>query len=100
MSIVCQIQYTIDPHKIVQFAQYAHNWSAIIPHCGGRLIGYFLPHEGINNMAYALIGFDSLAEYEVYRARLKKDGAGAANLAFAQDEKFILAEVRNFLQPV
>ena len=35
-----------------------------IPKCGGDLIGYFMPHEGTNNIAIALISFDSLAAYE------------------------------------
>ena len=42
----------------------------MIPACGGDLMGYFLPHEGSNDIAHAMIGFDSLAAYEAYRARL------------------------------
>ena len=49
------------------------NWGRIIPRCGGNLVGYYLPHEGTNDVAWGLIGFDSLAAYEVYRTRLKAD---------------------------
>ena len=59
-----------------------------------------MPHEGTNNIAFALISFDSLAAYEAYRARLRADAAGRANFAFADEQKFILAEERTFLRKV
>jgi hypothetical protein len=68
--------------------------------CGGELVGYFLPHEGTNNIALALISFASLAAYEAYRARLLDDPEGAANFRFAHDRRFILSEERTFLRPV
>ena len=49
------------------FRKYAENWGRIIPRCGGHLVGYFLPHEGTNDVAWGLIAFDSLAAYEAYR---------------------------------
>ena len=100
MRIVCFIRYEIDPFKRAAFAEYAKNWLTIIPENGGDLIGYFLPHEGTNNVALALVSFESLAAYEAYRARLKTDKEGAANFAFAQAERFILSEERTFLTPV
>jgi len=98
MTVTCCIRYTIDPFKRDAFAEYARRWGEIIPRCGGDLLGYFLPHEGTNTIALALIGFASLADYEAYRARLKADPEGAANFAFAQKERFILSEERTFLQ--
>jgi hypothetical protein len=59
-----------------------------------------MPHEGTNDIAYALISFDSLAAYETYRARLLDDDAGIANFRFAQDERFIASERRSFLRQV
>jgi hypothetical protein len=47
-----------------------------------------------------MLSFDSLAAHEAYRARVKADPAGAANLRFAQAERFILRERRTFLRPV
>ena len=58
-----------------------------------------MPHEGTNNIAHALISFDSLAAYEAYRARLRADPAGAANFEFAERERFILSEERTWLRP-
>jgi hypothetical protein len=100
MTVTCCIRYVIDPFQRDAFEAYARNWLAIIPACGGDLIGYFLPHEGTNNVALALISFDSLAAYEAYRTRLKIDAAGAANFAMAQQMRFILSEERTFLTPV
>ena len=100
MTVTCCIRYVLDPYQRDAFEAYAKNWLTIIPACGGGLIGYFLPHEGTDNIALALISFESLAAYEVYRARLKADDKGAANFRFAQDRKFILSEQRSFLRPV
>jgi NIPSNAP len=100
VSVVCQIRYQIDPFQRAAFAQYAANWTPIIARCGGTLIGYFLPHEGTNDVAWALIRFESLAAYEVYRVMLKDDPQGRANFEFAQERRLILREERTFLQPV
>ena len=100
MKVTCCIRYTLDPSKRDAFEAYAKNWLAIIPACGGELHGYWMPHEGTDNIALALISFPSLAAYEQYRARLKTDEKGAANFRFAQAEKFIVSEERTFLRPV
>ncbi len=100
MPVTCCIRYVIDPFQRDAFEAYARNWLTIIPACGGDLLGYFLPHEGTNNVALAMIGFDSLAAYEAYRARLKADPAGAANFRTAQEKRFILSEERTWLEPV
>ena len=98
--IACFIRYEIDPFQREAFAAYAQNWGRIIPRCGGELFGYFLPHEGTNNVAYAVIGFESLAAYEAYRARLRGDAEGKANFAFARERRFIRREERSFLAAV
>jgi hypothetical protein len=100
MAVTCCIRYVIDPFQRDAFAAYAQRWTTIIPRCGGDLVGYYLPHEGTNNIAIALISFDSLAAYEAYRAQLKTDAEGMANFQFAQERRFILSEERTFLQPV
>jgi NIPSNAP len=100
MTITCFIRYEIDPFQREAFKQYSENWGRIIPGCGGHLVGYFLPHEGTNNVAWGLIAFESLAAYEVYRMRLKADAGGRENFAFAQAKKFILREERTFVEVV
>ncbi|MHB0773592.1 NIPSNAP family protein [Bradyrhizobium sp. 5.13L] len=100
MSVTVFIRYQLDPFKRPQFEEYSKRWLTIIPRCGGELIGYFMPHEGTNNIAFALISFESLAAYESYRKRLRVDLDGTANFNFAEAEKFILAEERTFLRKV
>jgi hypothetical protein len=98
--ITCIIRYQIDPFQREAFRTYAENWGRIIPRCGGHLIGYFVPHEGTNDVALGLIAFDSLAAYETYRARLRSDPEGMASFAMAQEKRLILREERNFVQVV
>ncbi len=100
MAITVFIRYQLDPFKRGQFEDYAKSWRTIIPRCGGDLVGYWMPHEGTNNIAYALISFASLAAYEAYRARLRADEAGQQNFRFAEEQRFILAEERSFLRMV
>jgi hypothetical protein len=100
MTITCFIRYEIDPFQRDAFKEYSENWARIIPKCGGHLLGYFLPHEGTNNVAWGLIAFDSLASYESYRARLKSDPDGQTNFEMAKSRKFIFKEERTFLEVV
>ncbi|WP_027079699.1 NIPSNAP family protein [Luteimonas mephitis] len=100
MRIACFIEYRIDPFQRDAFATYAANWGSIIPRCGGDLVGYFLPHEGRNDVAWGVVAFDSLADYEAYRTRLKSDPAGRDNLRFAREQRFILREQRSWLEIV
>ncbi|MDQ1833554.1 NIPSNAP family protein [Massilia scottii] len=100
MTIACFIRYEIDPFQRDAFREYAENWGRIIPRCGGNLIGYFLPLEGTNYEAWGLVGFDSLAAYEAYRARLRLDPESLANFAMAQEKRFILREERTFTEVV
>lgn len=98
--ITCIIRYQIDPFQRDVFKTYAENWGRIIPRCGGQLVGYFMPHEGTNDIAWGLIAFDSLAAYETYRARLRSDSEALANFALAESKRIILREERNFVQVV
>jgi hypothetical protein len=100
MSVTCFIRYEIDPFQRDAFEEYAKNWGRIIPRCGGRLVGYFMPHEGTNNIAWGVIAFESLAAYESYRARLKADPEGRENFGMAQSKRLILREERSFLTAV
>jgi hypothetical protein len=98
MTITCFIRYQIDPFQLDAFKTYAENWGRIIPRCGGTLIGYFLPHEGTNDVAWGLIAFESFASYENYRARLRSDPEARENFAMAQSKRFILREERTFVK--
>src|SRR4029077_7604604 len=100
MIVTCVIRYQLDPFQLDSFSEYARKWGRIIPECGGHLIGYFMPHEGTNDVGWALVAFDSLAAYEVYRSRLKTHPGARENFAFAQTKRFILREERCFVEVV
>ncbi|HEY7791921.1 MAG TPA: NIPSNAP family protein [Vicinamibacterales bacterium] len=100
MKLVCVIRYEIDPFQREAFEEYARNWGRIIPRCGGDLLGYFLPREGTNYEAWGLIGFENLAAYEAYRARLAQDPESRANFELARSRRFIVREERTFVEAV
>ena len=47
------------PFQLDAFRDYAVKWGTIIPRCGGHLVGYFLPLEGTNDIAWGLIALES-----------------------------------------
>jgi hypothetical protein len=96
--ITCCIQYTLDPRQIGAFEEYTTRWPPIIERCGGDLVGYYLPKEGANNFALALIDFASLADYEVYRQRLAADPDAKQNIKDATQSGCVLVESRSFLR--
>ena len=96
MSVTCFIRYQIDPSQRDAFAEYADHWASIIPRCGGDLVGYFLPHEGTNDVAFGIISFSSLAAYEAYRTRLKADAGARRNFEMAQMKRVSCAKSGHF----
>jgi hypothetical protein len=100
MTVTVFIRYRLDPFQRDAFEEYARRWLTIIPKSGGDVVGYWMPHEGTDNIAYGLISFESLAAYEAYRTRLKADPEGAANFRLVQEQRFILSEERTFLRLV
>ena len=100
MSVTVFIRYRIDPFKRDAFERYARRWLTIIPKCGGDVVGYWMPHEGTNDVSFGLITCESLAAYEAYRAWLRTDPEAVANFAFAQEQRLILSEERTFLRPL
>ncbi|SOB95312.1 NIPSNAP protein [Thalassospira xiamenensis] len=63
--ITCYLKYIVDMHKIPEFEDYARRWIPIVNRMGGTHHGYFLPHEGASNIAYALFSFPSLAHTKI-----------------------------------
>jgi len=100
MTILCIIRYQIDPFQLEAFRQYAENWGRIIPRCGGNLLGYFLPHEGTNDVAWGLIAFNGLAAYEAYRTLLRSDSDAVENFNQARTLRLIIREERTFVKAV
>jgi hypothetical protein len=100
MTITVFIRYQIDPFQRPAFERYAANWGEIIPRLGGDLLGYWMPHEGTNDIVFGLISFKDLAAYEAYRTRLKADAAARANFQDAETKQLILREERTFLRGI
>lgn len=100
VQVTCFIRYQIDPFQRDEFKTYAENWGRIIPRLGGHLVGYFLPDEGTNDIAWGLVAFESLAAYENYRARLRTDAEALSNFRLAQSKRLVLREERTFTQIV
>ena len=98
--ITCYLRYTIDPYKLTDFEHYARLWIPLVNRLGGTHHGYFMPHEGANNIALALFSFPTLAAYEDYRARMAEDAECQAAFAFAEQSRCILSYERSFMRPV
>jgi hypothetical protein len=100
MKLVCIIRYEIDPFQRDNFVTHARNLIAPAPRCGGHFIGFFTPHEGTNDVCWALVMFDSLGDYEAYRTRLAADPDARADAQWMHDQRVILREERSFVQLV
>ena len=98
--ITCYLRYVIDPYKVVEFENYAKMWIPLVNRLGGTHHGYFLPHEGPNNIALALFSFPNLAAYEEYRARIGNDPECQAAFKYAEETRCIISYERSFMRPV
>lgn len=98
--ITCYLKYVLDPDKIKEFEHYGKLWIPLVEKFGGQHHGYFLPHEGANNIAYALFSFGSLAEYEVYRSDAAVDVECQAAMEYHKETKCYLSYERSFVKPV
>jgi len=98
--ITCYLKYVLDPHKIDEFENYSKMWIPLVKKFGGKHHGYFLPHEGANNIAYALFSFPNLAEYETYRTNSEQDAGCQTAFEYANDTRCIISYERSFMRPV
>jgi hypothetical protein len=98
--ITCHLRYVIDPLKLPEFETYARMWIPLVEKFGGTHHGYFMPHEGPNNIALALFSFPSLADYETYRAMAASDPACQAAMRVYEESRCFLSFERSFMRPV
>ena len=98
--ITCTLTYDIDPTKVDAFEIYAKAWIHLVTRLGGVHHGYFLPHEGANDRAWAMFSFPSLADYEAYRAKIADDAECAAVFQHARETGCIRRHDRTFTRPV
>ncbi len=98
--ITCYLRYVVDPFKLKEFETYAKMWIPLVEKWGGKHHGYFMPHEGANNIALALFSFSSLAAYETYRQQAAEDPECQAAMRFYQETRCFLSYERSFMRPV
>ena len=100
--ITLYLRYTIDPNKLSDFATYAAEERIPIRESGGKIIGYFLPTDfaGATSEAFGLIDFPSLAEYEVYRAKLAAHPLHKRNAALLESSGAVASIQRSLIQRV
>lgn len=94
------LRYVIDPYQIEAFEEYGRRWISLVNQFGGQHLGYFLPSEGANNIAYALFTFPNLAEYERYRQEASTDPDALNTMDIVERTRCILSYERTFLRPV
>jgi hypothetical protein len=75
-------------------------WIPLVNKFGGIHHGYFMPHEGANNIAFALFSFPSLAIYEQYSEDIKGDINCQKAFDFANATRCILSYERSFMKPI
>lgn len=98
--ITCYLKYVIDPYKVEDFEIYAKMWIPLVNRFGGTHHGYFLPHEGANNIAYALFSFPTLSDYEEYREKIKSDAECIEAFQHASKTRCIISFERSFMKPI
>ena len=98
--ITCSLRYVIDPFKLKEFETYGKMWIPLVEKFGGKHHGYFLPHEGPNNIAIAMFSFPPLAAYETYRAAAADDPQCQAAMRYYRETRCFLSFERSFMRPV
>lgn len=98
--ITCYLKYIIDPYKIKEFEIYAKMWIPLVNKFGGTHHGYFLPHEGANNIAVALFSFPSLSAYEDYRVKVSNDPECTVAFDHAEKTRCTISYERTFMKPI
>ena len=98
--VTCYLRYVIDPYKLKEFETYAQLWIPLVNKLGGTHHGYFLPHEGANDIAVALFSFPSLAAYEEYRVKMAQDPECLEAFKYSEETRCIMSYERSFMKPV
>lgn len=98
--ITCFLKYTLNPAKIDDFKQYGKMWIDLVNVMGGVHHGYLIPYEGPNNIGYASFSFPSLADYEVYRAKIPNHAKCQEAMNFVRNSGCVLYFERSFMKPL
>ena len=96
------LKYTLDPNKLSAWKEYAEAEFAPITESGGRITGYYAPTEfaGATSEAFATIDVGTMAQYEVYRAKLAAHPKHQENASKVEASGAIHSIYRAILQRV
>lgn len=96
------LKYTIHPDKLQAWKAYVEAEFAPIAESGGKITGYYAPTEfaGATSEAFATIDVGTMAEYEVYRAKLAAHKTHKENAAKVVQQGAILSVYRAIVQRV
>lgn len=98
--VTCYLRYIVNPARLKEFEHYGKLWIPLVEKFGGNHHGYFMPSEGISNVALALFTFPSLAAYEEYRKRASDDAECQAAVKYAEETQCFVSYERSFFRPV
>lgn len=100
--ITLYLRYTIDHNKLSAFKKYVEVEQQAITESGGKITGYYAPTDfaGATNEGFGIIDFSSLAEYEVYRAKLATHPLHKENVAALEKSGVVLSIYRSLIQRV
>lgn len=100
--ITLYLRYTIDPNKLSAFNKYVEEEQKAITESGGKITGYYAPTDfaGATNEGFGIIDFSSLAEYEIYRAKLAVHPLHKENVAALEKSGAVLSIYRSLIQRV
>jgi hypothetical protein len=98
--VTCYLRYVLDPFKLKEFEIYGKMWIGLVEKFGGNHHGYFMPSEGVSNIALALFTFPSLAAYETYRTQAATDAECQAAMRHYEETKCFISYERSFFRPV
>ena len=96
------LRYTLDPNKLDDWKAYAAAEIAPIQQSGGKVTGYYAPTDfaGDTAEAFATIDVGTMAEYEIYRAKLADNPAHKQNAANLQASGVIRSVYRAIIQRI
>jgi hypothetical protein len=96
------LKYTIDPNKLNDWKAYAKAEFAPIQESGGTITGYYAPTEfaGATSEAFATIDVGTMAEYEIYRAKLAAHPKHKENVVRIEKQGAILSIYRAIVERV
>jgi hypothetical protein len=96
------LRYTLDPNKLADWKAYAEAEIAPITEAGGKAIAYYAPTDfaGDTAEAFATIDVGTMAEYEIYRAKLAPNAKHQEYAAKLQASGAIRSIYRAIIQRV